>query len=97
VADERDPPRPFNPFLMWTDMAMRATEMMVSATQVVADTMDRSMRAWAPLQNGKGNPTAAVRESLRPANWGEKPATAREEKGSLTYPAQRRRRRKTRD
>jgi uncharacterized lipoprotein NlpE involved in copper resistance len=34
------------------------------------------------------NPLEAVRGSLRPAGWGEKPATERQT-GSLTYPAQR--------
>jgi hypothetical protein len=36
------------------------------------------------------NPLEAVRTSLRPAGWGEKPATERQA-GSLTYPSQRRR------
>jgi hypothetical protein len=39
---------------------------------------------------GRDNPLEAVRTSLRPSGWGEKPATGRNA-GSLTYPAQRRR------
>jgi hypothetical protein len=62
----------------------------------------RWMSAWgtvASLPAGVGlartvakrdNPLQAVRTSLRPAGWGEKPATARQV-GSLTYPSQRRR------
>jgi hypothetical protein len=42
------------------------------------------------------NPLEAVRNSLRPAGWGEKPATERRI-GSLTYPSQRRRRDATSD
>lgn len=38
----------------------------------------------------RSNPLQAIRTSLRPANWGEKPATERQA-GSLTYPSQRRR------
>jgi hypothetical protein len=37
------------------------------------------------------NPLEAVRTSLRPAGWGEKPANERQV-GSLTYPSQRKRR-----
>jgi hypothetical protein len=42
------------------------------------------------------NPLEAVRTSLRPAGWGEKPATERQV-GSLTYPSQRKRRDGTSD
>jgi hypothetical protein len=38
----------------------------------------------------RDNPLEAVRTSLRPSGWGEKPATQRNV-GSLTYPSQRRR------
>lgn len=44
----------------------------------------------------RDNPLEAVRSSLRPAVWGEKPATERQT-GSLTYPAQRRQRDATGD
>jgi hypothetical protein len=37
----------------------------------------------------RDNPLEAVRSSLRPAGWGEKPATERQV-GSLTYPSRRR-------
>ena len=42
------------------------------------------------------NPLEAVRASLRPAGWGEKPATERQT-GSLTYPRDRKRRDGTTD
>jgi hypothetical protein len=45
---------------------------------------------------GQDNPLEAVRSSLRPAGWGEKPATERRV-GSLTYPSQRRHGDATRD
>jgi len=38
----------------------------------------------------RDNPLEAVRTSLRPSGWGEKPSTGRNV-GSLTYPSQRRR------
>jgi hypothetical protein len=44
----------------------------------------------------RDNPLETVRTSLRPAVWGEKPATERQT-GSLTYPAQRRQRDATGD
>lgn len=44
----------------------------------------------------RDNPLEAVRTSLRPARWGEKPATQRQV-GSLTYPSQRKRRDATSD
>jgi hypothetical protein len=66
------------------------------------ETWVRWMSAWgtvASLPAGIGlartvarrdNPLEAVRTSLRPSGWGEKPATQRNV-GSLTYPSQRRR------
>jgi hypothetical protein len=44
----------------------------------------------------RDNPLEAVRTSLRPSTWGEKPATERHV-GSLTYPSQQRRRDSTLD
>jgi hypothetical protein len=45
---------------------------------------------------GLDNPLKAVRDSLRPATWGEKPAT-RAQRGALTYATQRRARSSTED
>ena len=44
----------------------------------------------------RDNPLEAVRSSLRPAGWGEKPATE-EQVGSLTYPSRRKQRDATSD
>jgi len=129
MTNETDARGVFNPFLMWTDMGMRATEMTLASLQNMTEGADRLMRAGASAeveepheddglgglggmqrlmldlmtQNwlrwasafgsllsasagvglarkvaGQENPLNAVRDSLRPATWGEHPASGRQ-------------------
>jgi hypothetical protein len=140
MTNEPDARGTFNPFLLWTDMGLRATEMTLASLQNMTEGADRLTRAGAsaeveePVQDdglggmggmqrlmwdlmtqnwlrwasafgsllsasagvglarkvaGQENPLNAVRDSLRPASWGEKPATGTET-GALDYPAERR-------
>ncbi|WP_141512245.1 hypothetical protein [Ramlibacter sp. WS9] len=152
MADQKDTPNLFNPFLLWADWGMRAAEATIASAQNLTDGADRVARAvagaeanevadvstasdadtsaatafdgianmqrWAwdmAAQNwtrwmssiggilsagagvelaskltGKDNALQAVRDSLRPASWGEKPATGGRNAGALVYPKQRR-------
>jgi hypothetical protein len=101
MADERSTSNLFNPWLAWADLSLRAAEMTTVWFQTVNDTFDRIARARASLglaqtPTGPVNPLQAVRTSLRPSAWGEKPAVEGTV-GSLTYPAQRKRRAATED
>lgn len=40
-------PALFNPFLLWTDLAMKTTEMLVSSGQVIGSRVDQIVRAGA--------------------------------------------------
>ena len=152
MAEQKDSPNLFNPFMLWADWGMRAAEAAIASTQNLTDGADRVTRAVAGTEaseiadaspardadtstatafegiaalqrqawdmaaqnwtrwrsavggmlsagagvelasklTGKDNPLQAVRDSLRPALWGEKPATGRRNAGALDYPKQRR-------
>jgi hypothetical protein len=147
MTNEPDARGMLNPFLLWTDMGMRATEMTLASLQNMTEGADRLTRAGASAeveepheddglggmggmqrlmwdlmtQNwlrwasafgsllsasagvglarkvaGQDNPLQAVRDSFRPATWGEKPATG-EDTGATEYPAERRARRSPSD
>lgn len=50
MAYEPDSPTLFNPFLLWADMGMRATEMAVASTQNITAGADRVTRAVASTE-----------------------------------------------
>jgi hypothetical protein len=147
MAEQKDSPNLFNPFMLWADWGMRAAEAAIASTQNLTNGADRVTRAVAGTEaseiadassdeedeprtatafdgianmqrlawdmaaqnwtrwmtavagmlsagsgvelasklTGKDNPLQAVRDSLRPASWGEKPARGRN-KGALEYP-----------
>ena len=147
MAEQKDSPNLFNPFMLWDDWGMRAAEAAIASTQNLTNGADRVTRAVADTEasemtdassdeedepstttafdgianmqrlawdmaaqgwtrwmtavagmlsagsgvelasklTGKDNPLQAVRDSLRPASWGEKPARGRN-KGALEYP-----------
>ena len=148
MAEQKDSPNLFNPFMLWADWGMRAAEAAIASTQNITNGADRVTRAVADTEasemteasseddggrspatafdsianmqrlawdmaaqgwsrwmtavagmmsagsglelankvTGKDNPLQAVRDSLRPASWGEKPETRGRSKGALEYP-----------
>jgi hypothetical protein len=100
IAQPSAPPRPRRaaPPAAFADV----TSLQRTMFELFTENWVRWMSAWgtlAALPAGvglartvakRGNPLEAVRSSLRPTVWGEKPAT-RANTGAMTYPAQRRR------
>ena len=93
MPDERRTSNPFNPWLAWADLGLRSAELTLAWFQGINEAFDRMSRAGAGVRLARtvttgDNPLQAVRDSLRPAGWGEKPAVEGPV-GTLTYPAQR--------
>jgi hypothetical protein len=90
MENDRSTSNLFNPWLAWADLGMRVMELslqwMSAVSSMVSDTPGAGL---VRAKLAKQNPLDTVRFSLRPAGWGEKPATQRQV-GSLTYPSQRR-------
>lgn len=138
MTNEPDARGVFNPFLLWTDMGMRAAEIAVASLQNMTEGADRLTRAGASAEveelheddglggiggmqrlmwdlmthnwlswtsamgsllsagagvsmarkvAGQENPLLAVRDSLQPTGWGDKPASGRAA-GALESPAE---------
>jgi hypothetical protein len=100
IARPSAPPQPDRPAL--PAALGDVTSLQRTMFELFTESWVRWMSAWgtlAALPAGvglartvakRGNPLEAVRSSLRPSAWGEKPAT-RANTGAMTYPAQRRR------
>lgn len=71
--------------LAWDLMAQNWTRWTSTVSNLLAASSGASLGSKVA---GQRNPLEAVRDSLRPTGWGEKPASDKD-RGTLTYPAQR--------
>ena len=69
MAYEPESPTLFNPFLLWADMGMRATEMAVASTQNITEGADRVTRAVASAEADEIVDAADAQAALPASAW----------------------------